>query len=293
MRFTLSKEFGVKGLPKLLPSLESDFEGDSDITVDTGITFDDNVTRAKLPGDIRSDNFYTVNVSKTVMKFLSDNTRVLLTGTVGGERFQNFNGLSNVSLGGEVAYQYRSSAEFDAATWGLVGTLTGLDFESTLRDGVKYSIGATVLQPMTDRITVFGALTRNLREANSDVFSTRDTSMRLNLDYALHGGGTVYLGGEYRDGDILSTGQQSLENVTVADKFVQDDAYPGTPVFTYRLPGITVLTTIGYNLGLGPRDSIDLSWRRVESTPNYHPSWADSPSSYVSNQLLLNYLMRF
>ncbi len=293
LRLRLSKEFGVKGLPNLLQGIDSDFAGDDEITVDTGVTFDDNVTRAKLSNDIRSDTFYTLNVSKTYMRFLSANTRVLLTGVLGGERFQNFNGLSKISLGAEATYQYRSSAEFDAATWGVVGKVSGEDFQSNLRDGVRYSLGGTILQPLTDRITVFGALTRNLRQANSDVFSTKDTAVRVNLDYALRGGTTVYVSGEYRDGDLLSTGQQSLENITTADKFVQDDAFKGTPVFAYRLPGTTLLTTLGLNVGLGARDSIDLSWRRVESTPSGRPAWATSPSSYVTNQMLANYLMRF
>jgi hypothetical protein len=50
---------------------------------------------------------------------------------------------------------------------------------------------------------------------------------------------------------------------------------------------------MGYNLGLGACDSLDFSWRRVQSTPGLRPAWATSPSSYVTNQLSASYLMRF
>jgi hypothetical protein len=146
--------------------------------------------------------------------------------------------------------------------------------------------------PLTDRIALFGALMHNVRRANSDVFNTTDTSLRLNLDYALQGA-TLYLTGEYRNGDIVSTASPSLENVTIAKVFVQDDAYPGGQLFSYRFPGSTLLTTIGYNVGLGARDSLDFSWRRVESTASQRPVWALTPSSYISNQFSASYLMRF
>ena len=292
IRLKLSKEFGVKGLPDLLQGVEMAFDDDDEITVDSGIAYDDNINRAKEGSGVLSDTAYSLNVSKTRMVFLSSNTRMLFTGIVGGERLQNHNGLSRASIGGEAALQYRGSAEFDAPTWGLLAKVSGEDFQSTLRDGVRYAGGLTVQQPLTDRISLFGALMQNVRRANSDAFNTTDTSLRLNLDYALQGA-TLYFTGEYRSGDIVSTARPSLENVTIAKVFVQDDAYPGGQLFSYRFPGNTVLATIGYNIGLGARDSLDLSWRRVESTPNERPVWAISPNSYISNQLSANYLMRF
>ena len=85
----------------------------------------------------------------------------------------------------------------------------------------------------------------------------------------------------------------SLENLAVADVFVEDDAYPGAQLFSYRFDGRTVISTIGYNLGFGPRHSIDMSWRRAQSTPNSRPSFATSPKSYIANQYSIVYLVRF
>lgn len=293
LRLKLIKELGAKGLPNLLKGIELDFNDDNEIQVDAGYTWDDNITRSKLASDIRADSIYTFNAGQTRAISLSGTSRLLLTGSVGGERLQTYNGLSNISLTGEAAYQYRASSEFDEPTYGLFGRVTALKHQSNLRDGYRYSVGASVMRPMTDRINLFGALGYNGRSANSVVFQTADTSLRMNLDYALRSHGTLYLSAEYRDGDIVSTGRSSLENVTVAKVLVQDDAYAGGQFFSYRFGGTTVLTTLGYNVGLGARDSIDISWRRVESTPNVRPAWATSPNSYVTNQLSASYLMRF
>lgn len=293
LRIKVLKELGAKGLPNLLKGVEQEFSDQNEIQVDAGYTWDDNITRGKLNSDIRGDSIYTFNASQTRMFFLSGNTRLLLTGAVGGERFQTFNGLSNINLGGEAAYQYRESAEFDAPTYGLFAKVTALKHQASLRDGYKYSLGLTASRPLTDRITVFGALASNQRSANSAVFRTADTSLRINVDYSVRGNATLYLSGEYRDGDIVSTGRSSLENITLAKVLVQDDAYAGGQFFSYRFGGTTMLATVGYNIGLGAKDSMDFSWRYVESTPTLRPAWATSPRSYTTNQLSASYLMRF
>lgn len=293
LRAKVTKELGAKGLPKLLQDVDFDLNDENDIQVDTGYTWDDNITRGRVAGDILVDNLYTLNVSKAVLVELGSNSRLLLTAATGGERFQNFNGLSKFTLTGEAAYQYRRTADFDAATWGAFAKLTGEEFQSELRDGYRYSLGVSVLQPLTDRITLSGALSVNGRRARSEVFRTMDSSARFNVDYALGRGATLYFGGEYRKGDIVSTGLASLENISIAKMLVADDAFDVGRFTSYRLDATTWLTTIGYNIGLGARDSIDLSWRRVQSTPSLRPGWATSPSSYVNNQFSVSYLMRF
>ena len=166
-------------------------------------------------------------------------------------------------------------------------------YESALRNGYRYSLGASVQKPLTDRINLLGAISHNERFGRSSVFNNRFNAVRFNADYTLSTTETIYVTGEYRRGQIVSTGLPSLENIEVADVFVQDDAYPGGQFFSYRFDGRTVLSTLGYNLGLGPRHSLDLSWRRAQSTPNFRPAFATSPSSYVADQYSIVYLIRF
>ena len=294
LRLRLSKDFDVRGLPRLMSyDAESAHDEPMNVQVEAGAVYDDNVTRAKAGPDRVGDHLYSVNVGKAIRQPLSANSQLLWIGNIGGEKFRRFNGLSRASISGEMEYQYRASSEFDEPTFGAFARLSGDAFESELRDGYRLSAGVSVRQSLTDRINVFAALSHNVRKASSQVFSTRDNAIRGNIDYALNDKDILYMGAEYRRGDIVSTGRPSLENVTVAEVFAQDDAYPGGQMFSYRFRGSTSLLTVGYNMGLGPRDSIDFSWRHIRSTPGLRPSFVTSPRNYTANQLSLVYLMRF
>ncbi len=293
LRLRLTKDFDVRGLPRLANADTQLSSGPLNLQVEAGYLHDDNVTRAKSGPDRRGDDIYSVNVSRRAGIGLSETSRLLLTGTLTGEKFRAYNGLSNLAATGEAEVQYRGSAEFDEPTLGAFARVSALGFESTLRDGWRASLGVSAQMAATDRINLFGALSANWRDARSKVFSTKDVSARFNVDYALSDTGTLYLGTEFRRGDIVSTGRASLENVTVADVLVQDDAYRGGQFNSYRFDGRTLLATLGYNLSLGNRDSIDFSWRHIRSTPGLRPSFVTSPRSYIANQVSATYLMRF
>lgn len=266
---------------------------DSKLQMEAAYTWDSNINRAKPGADVRHDSIYSLNFNKSRTFSLSENTRFIATATLGGDRFQYYAGLSQVNAGIEGLYQYRASSDFDTATWGLFARVSATNYQTTLRDGYQTALGASVSQAITDRINAFAAITVNNRRADSAVFSTKDASVRTNIDYALRGGNTLYFTGEYRDGDLVTTAQSTLESVTIAKVMVADDAYPGTNFFSYKFDGTTTLATIGYNVGLGSHGSIDLSWRRVEATPRLRPVWATSYPSYVTNQFGLSYLKRF
>jgi hypothetical protein len=89
-------------------------------------------------------------------------------------------------------------------------------------------------------------------------------------------------------------GKVVIVGAGIAKVYVLDDAFPGKGLFAYRYEARTWLGVLGSNLPLGPRDSIDLSWRRVQSTPTAHPAF-DSPGSlrYIDNQYSAAYLLRF
>jgi hypothetical protein len=264
-----------------------------DIRVDAGFMFDDNVTRAKESSDIRSDHAYSADLSKVFIFPGTEHTRTLLTGLLGGEKFVHYSGLSHAFGGVQGEFQYRSSAGFDAPTFAVFARAFAEQYESQLRDGSRYSAGVSMRQPVTDRIQLFGALAHDERKGYSDVFDTKDNAFRLNLDYTVTRSGTLYLTGEYRRGDIVADGQPALELIDIAKVFAADDAFPGEQLYCYRFDGTTAIATLGYNIGFSSRHSLDISWRRIESTPDQRPSYATSPSSYVANQYSIVYLVNF
>lgn len=266
-----------------------------DIIVDAGYMYDTNVTRGKERTDKRGDRVYSVNASKGFVFNFEDreNLRANVEAQFSGEKFDTYRGLDRALFGMAGDIKYRTSAEFDAVTYAAFTQAQGEYVYSTLRRGYRFNIGVSARQQVTDKIGLFGAVSFNQRWARSSVFDNQFGSIRLNADYALNNNDTVYLTGEYRRGHIVSTGAGSLENLDIAEVFVADDAYPGTGFQSYRVRGNTYISTLGYNMGFGPRHSLDLSWRRAQSTPNDRPAFATSPKSYIADQYSIVYLIRF
>ena len=264
-----------------------------DAQVDLGLMVDTNVTRARPVADRLADRIVSANISKSYFYDLSAHSRAQLTYSLGAEKFDRYDRLSRVSPGilGEV--QYRGSAEFDAITFAAFLEANGLYLQSALRRGYRGSVGLSARSAITDRIGLFGALVHNERLGRSAVFDTKDNAAKIVLDYALNERTTLYVNGEYRRGDIVSTGRPSLENIEIAEVFVPDDAYASGQFFSYRFKGNTVLTTVGYNRALGSRHSFDLAWRRVLSTPQFRSSFISTGGSYVDDQYSIVYLIRF
>ena len=266
------------------------------VLLEAGITQDDNVTRAKSSSDRRGDTVYNVNLSKVFALLpLSDQSRLVLTGALAGEKYSKHKRLSHIGLSVDAKFQYRNSSEFFDPTWSAFAKWTLQSYDASMRDGNQLAVGLSVQQALTDRISVVGALTHNRRGADSAVFETRDNSLGVSIDYALTDASTLYLGGDYRRGDIISGGRRSLESVRIAKAYAVDDAFAvsADPFYSYRIDGRTALLTLGYNLDLGTRGALDLSWRFARATPSSRRDWVTSARNYKTNQVSVVYLLRF
>jgi hypothetical protein len=264
------------------------------VQIELGYTYDDNVTLGRAHDEILWDQFLGLNGSAGRAFGISDKTRLVVNGMLSGEKFSNYDGLSNLSGGLEAELQYRQSGAFDAFTFAAFARGWLDNYASHLRDGSHYSFGVNARGALTDRIGLFGEVAWNRRHAQSEVWDLTDWSARANLDYSLGSRGTLYLTGEYRRGDVVSDGFATLVNVSLAKVFVLDDAFPGKQLFAYRSEARTWLSTVGYNLPLGQRTSLDLSWRRVQSTPTAHLDFDVQGSlRYVDNQYTIVLLQMF
>jgi PKD repeat protein len=264
------------------------------VQLEAGYTYDDNVTLGRAHEDILWDQALWFDLSASRAFRVDDHARLVVTGLLNGEKFFNYNGLSNLSGGLEAELQYRRSGAFDAITFAAFARGWLDNYSSHLRDGSHYSLGVSARGALTDRLGLSGEVAWNQRRAQSEVWDLTDWSARLNLDYSLEERGTLYLNGEYRRGDVVSDGHATLVNVSLAQVFVSDDAFPGKDLFAYRSDARTWISTLGYNLPLGQRSSLDFSWRRVESTPTANLGFDVQGSlRYVDNQYTVVFLKLF
>lgn len=272
------------------------------LRIEAAYTADDNVNRAPSSDKLR-DGIFGLRVSDTQYFPTSTRTRIAAQLFAGGEKFRSHNGLSHAFYGVQGEFQFRTSADFSAPTYSAFLRTGGDQYESTLRDGYRHSAGVTVLKPLTDRVQLFGAAAYNVRDGKSTVFDTKDWSVRGNLDYALARNGTLYLGYEFHRGDVVSSAKPTLALLDIAEAVVRDDAFTNEGYYAYRFKADTNLVTIGYNQAFGGGQSLDLSWRWIESTPRTEESGYSSGYSgsstygstprYVANQITLAYLVRF
>ncbi len=264
------------------------------IRIEAGFASDDNVTRARNGPDKLSDRSFSVDLGKDLIVPVSEHTRLALLGFLGGERFVNHSGLSRMYYGVQGEYQYRTSGDFFAPTFALFARAAADQYESNLRDGYRYSVGINVRRSLTDGIQLFAALTHDAHDASSAVFDTEEDSVRLNLDFSVSNRSTIYLGGEYRHGDVVSTRRTALANIDIAKAIVRDDVFTDSARFSYRARASTVVATLGYNLALDEKQALDFSWRWVQSAPAVPPGFATPDKiRYVVNQLTAAYLIRF
>lgn len=264
-----------------------------DFQLDAGLSYDDNVNRGDEHLRKLSDQLFTLNLSKGLVISTGSHTRLLLNGFAGYEKFDSYHGLDRLYGGAQGEFQYRPSGAFGAPIYGIFARLSRDEFRSAQRDGYRYSSGLTLRKPLTDRISLFSALAFSKRDADEETFDTSDTSLRFNLDYAATARGTLYLGGELRRGDQISSGPPWLESVDLASSLVEDDVFAHEQFLNYRFKARTVLTTIGYNLPLGAKSSLDLSWRHAKSMPTENLSFAGEKPYYTDDQLSLIYLLSF
>lgn len=265
-----------------------------DIRLEAAYTYDDNVTRSEGAGNVLSDRFFTATVSGAHAVTLTDRSRFALEVFVGGDWYDRHDGLSRYFAGAQGELQFRPSGEFDAPTFGLFLRVLKDQYDSELRDGYRYSAGIRVLKPVTDRIELFAAAAYNKRDGKSAVFDTDDYSARVNFDYAVTRWSTLYLGAEYRKGDVVSTARPSLDLITLAEAVVRDDAFTDTERLAYRIKASTVLATLGYNLAFGEKHSLDFSWRWAHARAHDELNFgAGDKPEYKVNQYSVAYLLRF
>ena len=119
--------------------------------------------------------------------------------------------------------------------------------------------------------------------------------MLVNIDYSLREMGTLYLGGEYRDGNmVISAPLWAWYQTYAPSDFTIDDAFTGT-TYSYRVNGSTQIVKLGYNLPVGSNGSLDVSWNMAESTATYwiNPGDPATQGNYTTNQYSIAYLFRF
>lgn len=279
---------GVASALALALSTNAFAAGPVAIDAQAAYTYDDNVTRAARDIDLRADRVAALTLGANWRHTFATHFRLALRAFAQGEQFADYDGLSNIGGGASANLQYRASGTLLAPTYAVFARLTSLNYNSSLRDGELYNAGVSLKKGLTDRIDFTGVLSGTVRQSESLVFDTRDTSLLLNLDYQWTPHLTQYLTYNYLTGDIVASGSPWLPVIDNAEQIQADDAFggAGANMFAYRLNAQTHVATLGFNFAIDGKQSIDLSARFARAK-------ADGDITYDRNIVSAAYLIRF
>jgi uncharacterized protein YhjY with autotransporter beta-barrel domain len=276
----------------LLPALPALTAAPLDLQFDAGLTWDDNITRGKDRNDRLTDIVQRAGVSHDKVFALGRTTQAVLRFSLAAEALRRYSALSRAMAEAQAEWRYRGSAAFGAPTTIAFASAAYDDWRSPLRDGPRYGLGVALRVPLTDRLAAAGTLAHNIRRARSAVFDLDDSSLRLNLDYRAGERALYYGAAELRSGDIVSSGRPSLENLGLAERFVEDAAFGDRGFLDYRFKARVGVLRLGVNWRLGSESSLDLSWSRSVAQPRDELPLLDTPS-YFANQMRMVYLVRY
>lgn len=271
----------VLGVALMLATSHSWAAGGLGVGVELTYVSDNNVSRS-IDADALSDNILGLSANYSWRLPVTERTRLVVQPSLGAESYFKYDGLSNVFAGLSFQYQWRPGSGFQTPTLAAIAKVVVEEYNSDLRDGVRYSYGVSARSLLTDHIGLYGALTRDTREADHSVFDTETTGVVLNLDYVATRSSTVYLGLGYRQGDVVSSVRPVPPYVVGV---VADDAFPGTGLWVNRVDGSTQLYTLGFNYMINERHALDVSGRFIRAS-------TDIGVDYDSRQFTLSYLGR-
>ncbi len=260
-------------------------EKSGSLDFELAVTSDNNVNRGGYAYTYR-DSILSATISKSNRKSTGSKSQLVYRLFGLFDNYSKYDKLTRAAIGMNGAWQFRQSGAFAAPTYSLLAKAYAENVQSSLRSGTVVEIGASVLKPVTDRISVTGFVTAKQRNASSSVFDTMNTSARVNFDYLVSRRSTVYLTYNHITGDMtLSAPWAAPYDSYPYDDDQVDDAF-ATGWHAYRFDATTDVATLGYNFMVNEKSSIDVSMMSVRSKVYAGPS-------YKSTIIGLAYLKRF
>jgi len=269
---------------------------DWEVGASAGAFYDDNLTRAQDAVDKRAAGAAVVNVNAT--NFVPFAGSDAVTYTVNGrvEAFDRYSGLSNVVVGGAVAYRHKFGLGY-LAPWLTVSAGASYDhYRQDLRTSGRLDVSVETGRRFTEQLDASIGLFYERRFDNhgesivpgipGNVFDLEGQGAFVRAGYSP----TEFLGLDarvgVRRGDVESTAQQSLPIFLASSAIAEDPVWGDPELYAYRLRGTTWSGALSANYSLSDRGSLDLAYR-------YDFTRAAQSLEYRTNLIILTFAYRF
>jgi hypothetical protein len=263
--------------------------------VDTGVSYDNNVSNGKFRSDVHGDLALEASTSQGIATQFTDSDSVSATADLRGQGFTRFDGLDNLALGGSLGY--RDKFGLGALAPWISATLSAarLEYQNSVRNGWQYNAGLRAGKRFDERWDIGAEVTYDRRTADHTaslvpgisgaVYDIAGRSAGINAGYAWSNSLLLSASYAYRDGDVVSTTQPNRGIFFSSEAVAQDPAF-GPGEFAYRLHASAQVFALRASQALGRNSSLNIGLLRQLTR-------GDGGNNYVKNVVDLTYLYSF
>lgn len=185
------------------------------LNFDTKLKYDNNLTNAQFSSDIVGDALVAANVNAGYYFQLSDFNSLRIQGEFGGEAYNTYHGLNNVSLGGSIFFKRKWGLGLCAPWTGVSFSAARLNYNEQVRDGWQYQVQLSAGKRIAEHLDLWADIALQKRTADNytevdlgvsgATFDTFNKVLKLDAVYAFDDRTFLTLGYQLRHGDIVST----------------------------------------------------------------------------------------
>jgi opacity protein-like surface antigen len=216
----------------------------------SGVLYDSNVSHSDRSRDVEADFAWRSLLTAGQGFQLTDDLRLGVFGTVEGQLWWTYNGLSNVQPGVDANLRYRFGLG-RTAPWIRLGTkLEYADFQEARRSGLQLRPVISGGVSLTERIRLDASYEYERFDARDAVFERDAHSVSLHATFDVTSSTQLTAGYTYRHGDVTASAVPPRPDiVAIADVRELIDTFD-EPYMAYRFPASTHAASIGLSQAL-------------------------------------------
>lgn len=246
------------------------------LTLEAKLKYDSNLSHARFSQDQVSDMATVVNVAAGKYFYLSDFNSLTVKGELGGELYNTYHGMNNVTLGGSISLKRKWGLGLYQPWTAFTLSTTRLDYNNEIRDGWLHKATIGGGKRVSEHWDVWADVSLQKRTQDNDLpigpefpgnpFDLFNKAASLNAIYAFNENTYLMLGYLWQRGDVVaSTNTESpihevFERVTTAES--PDTAFGAAMGEAYRLGGTTHTFGAKINTNINKHYTLGLEYQR-------------------------------
>ena len=251
------------------------------LDVTAAIHHDDNISRALLSSDRFADENLELALSGGRLFQLRSQDTLTLFGSVGVNRFQQFDGLdsNSLNLGANLQHKFGLGAYAPAISTGLSWARHNSDTKVRNRDLVELSLDYRKrLSPAWDFAAGLayefneglddGAEYASMYSPENDIYDFEQASIFASLDYTFRNFSSLSASYSYVDGNTVSSAlAPNPALLAIADALAPDGAFPAPPwrtIVAYTLATKAHLFSLNWSVPIGRDSSLTAGYSRQQ-----------------------------